>query len=45
MTTATKNWTDAEFMTLPEDGHRYELMNGKEVDIGNAGMEHGEMGS
>ena len=38
MTISTKKkvWTDAEFMALPKDGHRYELVNG-----GNSGMEHG----
>ncbi|NJK61871.1 MAG: Uma2 family endonuclease [Synechococcaceae cyanobacterium SM2_3_1] len=32
-------------MELPDDGHRYELVNGELVDMGNAGMEHGEIGS
>lgn len=43
MTVATeaKTWTDAEFMALPRDGHRYELVNGEVVDMGNSGMEHG----
>lgn len=36
-----KVWTDEEFMALPEDGHRYELVNGELVDMGNSGMEHG----
>jgi Uma2 family endonuclease len=47
MTTALdpKTWTDEEFMALPEDGHRYELVNGALVDMGNSGMEHGEIGS
>lgn len=39
-----KIWTDEEFMALPEDG-RYELVNGELVDMGNSGMEHGEIGS
>lgn len=39
-----KIWTDEEFMALPEDG-RYELVNGKLVNLGNSGMEHGEIGS
>jgi Uma2 family endonuclease len=34
-------WTDEEFMALPNDGHRYELVNGKLLDIGNSGIEHG----
>lgn len=37
-------WTDEEFMALPEDG-RYELVNGELVNMGNSGMEHGEIGS
>ncbi|WOB43402.1 Uma2 family endonuclease [Thermoleptolyngbya oregonensis NK1-22] len=36
-----KVWTDAEFMALPQDGHRYELVNGELIDMGNSGMEHG----
>ena len=32
-------------MALPKDGHRYELVNGELVDMGNSGMEHGEIGS
>nr|WP_238717840.1 Uma2 family endonuclease [Petrachloros mirabilis] len=38
-------WTDEEFMALPKNGHRYELANGKLVDIGNSGIEHGGIGS
>ena len=36
-----KVWTDAEFMALSKDGHRYELVNGELIDMGNSGMEHG----
>ncbi|MBW4516218.1 MAG: Uma2 family endonuclease [Timaviella obliquedivisa GSE-PSE-MK23-08B] len=36
-----KTWTDEEFMALPKDGHRYELVNEALVDMGNSGMEHG----
>jgi Uma2 family endonuclease len=36
-----KDWTDAEFMALPDDGHRYELVNGVLVDMGNSGAKHG----
>jgi Uma2 family endonuclease len=36
-----KVWTDEEFMALPKDGHRYELVNEALVDMGNSGMEHG----
>ncbi|WP_017325370.1 Uma2 family endonuclease [Synechococcus sp. PCC 7336] len=39
-----KVWTDAEFLALPKDGGRYELLNGEVVDIGNSGMEHGNIG-
>ncbi|MDB9519965.1 Uma2 family endonuclease [Roseofilum reptotaenium CS-1145] len=43
MTVATvaKVWTDDEFMALSSDGHRYELVDGELVDMGNSGMEHG----
>ncbi len=36
-----KNWTDDEFMTLSRDGHRYEIVNGKLMDMGNSGAKHG----
>lgn len=39
-----KQWTDEEFMALPEDG-RYELVNGELVNMGNSGMEHGYIAS
>ncbi|MDG2615010.1 Uma2 family endonuclease [Thermoleptolyngbya sichuanensis XZ-Cy5] len=32
-------------MALPQDGHRYELVNGELIDMGNSGMEYGEIGS
>lgn len=32
-----KVWTDEEFMALPQDGHRYELVDEELVDIGNSG--------
>jgi Uma2 family endonuclease len=38
-----KVWTDEEFMTLPDDGSRFELVNGEVVDVGNSGMEHGNI--
>jgi Uma2 family endonuclease len=46
MTVATeqKIWTDEEFMALPRDAKRYELVNGELVDMGNSGMEHGVWG-
>lgn len=37
----SKVWTDAEFMALPRDGHRYELVNGELIDMGNSGAKHG----
>jgi Uma2 family endonuclease len=39
-----KIWTDEEFMALPED-ERYELVNGELVNMGNSGMEHGNIAS
>ena len=36
-------WTDETYMTLPKDGHDYELVNGELRDMGNSGMEHGEI--
>jgi len=46
MTVATepKIWTDEAFMALPDEGGRYELVNGEVVNIGNSGMEHGYIG-
>ena len=45
----TKNekqiWTDEAFMALSEDETRYEVVAGELVDMGNSGMEHGEIGS
>jgi Uma2 family endonuclease len=40
-----KIWTDEEFMALPKDGNRYELVNGELIDMGNSGMEHGNIGT
>ena len=45
ISTEQKVWADEAFMALPRDGHRYELVNGELVDMGNSGMEHGEIGS
>lgn len=44
ITSEQKIWTDEEFMALPGDG-RYELVNGELVNLGNSGMEDGEIGS
>lgn len=38
-----KVWTDEEFMALPDDGGSYELVDGELVDMGNSGMEHGNI--
>jgi len=40
-----KVWTDDEFMALPKEGDRYELINGELVNMGNSGMEHGYLSS
>lgn len=45
ISTEKKVWTDEEFIALSKDGHRYELVNGELVDMGNSGMEHGGIGS
>ena len=37
----TKVWTDAEFMALPDDGNRYELVKGELINLGNSGALHG----
>lgn len=36
-----KIWTDDEFMALNRDGHRYEIVNGELIDMGNSGAKHG----
>jgi Uma2 family endonuclease len=36
-----KNWTDQEFMALGRDGHRYEIVNGELINMGNSGAKHG----
>ena len=36
-----KVWTDEEFMALDRDGHRYEIVNGDLIDMGNSGAKHG----
>ncbi len=41
LTTEQQGWTDEAFMALSKDGHRYELVDGELVDMGNSGMEHG----
>jgi Uma2 family endonuclease len=39
--TEKKVWTDEEFMALPQDGHRYEIVNGELIDMENSGALHG----
>lgn len=41
--TEKKVWTDQEFMALPEDGHRYEIVDGELIDMGNSGALHGNI--
>ncbi len=36
-----KIWTDEEFMALPDNGNRYELVNGQIKVLDSVGMEHG----
>lgn len=36
-----KTWSDREFMALPDDGHRYEIVNGELTNMGNSGANHG----
>ncbi|PSB12128.1 hypothetical protein C7B61_06645 [filamentous cyanobacterium CCP1] len=40
-TPAKKVWTDEEFMALSRDGHRYEVVDGELIDMGNSGAKHG----
>jgi len=40
-----KIWTDEAFMALPDDGSRYEIVNGVLVNMGNSGIEHGYIAS
>jgi Uma2 family endonuclease len=41
MVEGQKTWTDEAFMALSDDGHRYELVNGELIDMGNSGAKHG----
>ena len=41
LTTQNKVWTDEAFMALPENGQRYEIVNGELIDMGNSGALHG----
>jgi Uma2 family endonuclease len=35
------SWTDEAFMALPDDGNRYEMVNGELITMGNSGALHG----
>lgn len=41
--TDKKVWTDEEFMALPTDGHRYEIVNGELIGMGDSGALHGNL--
>ena len=45
ISTEPQRWTDEAFMALADGGDRYELVNGELVNMGNSGMEHGEIGA
>lgn len=36
-------WTDEEFLRLADGPHRYELVHGELVDMGNSGAKHGNL--
>ncbi len=38
-----KIWTDEEFMQIPDDGNRYEIINGELIIMGNSGAKHGHV--
>jgi Uma2 family endonuclease len=40
---AKQVWTDEAFMSLPKDGHRYEIVDGELIDMGNSGALHGNI--
>jgi Uma2 family endonuclease len=40
-----QGWSDEAFMALSGDEQRYEVVDGELVDMGNSGMEYGEIGS
>jgi Uma2 family endonuclease len=39
--TEKKVWTDEAFMALPQDGSRYEIVQGELIKMGNSGALHG----
>lgn len=38
---SSQGMTDEKFMALPDDGNRYEYVNGELVIVANSGLEHG----
>lgn len=40
-TQGKRAWTAEEFMALSREGHRYEIVDGKPIDMGSAGALHG----
>lgn len=45
ISTQPKIWTDEEFMALPDNGDRYEIVDGELKIVGNSGMQHGHIAS
>lgn len=45
ISTQPKIWTDEEFMALPDNGDRYEIVDGELKIVGNSGMQHGYIAS
>lgn len=43
--TSAKVWAEQAFITLPDQESQYELVDGELVDMGNSGMEHGNIGT
>lgn len=42
--TIKKNWTEKEIISLPNNGNKYELVNG-ELVMGPTGIEHEDIGA
>jgi Uncharacterized protein conserved in cyanobacteria, COG4636 len=41
LTQEGRSWTAEAFMALSKEGHRYEVVDGKPIDMGSAGALHG----
>jgi len=41
LTREGRSWTAEAFMALSKEGHRYEVVDGKPIDMGSAGALHG----